>query len=395
MRILCFLHSFEPGGVERTALRLCDRWQDDGAEVVVLLGRTEGRMRAEAPPLDYRLPPQPPIPIGWCETLWMIIWLPWAIRRVRPDILFCAGNSYTVVAVAMKLLLGRRCPPIVAKVSNDLARRDLPAPFRAFYHIWCRIQGWAIDRIVALSPAMRDEIAVIMAVPHHRIALIANPVLDAPRVAALERAGRTSRASCGITPGRRFVAAGRLTRQKNFPMMLAAFASGAAPADRLVILGDGAERARLERMIAAVGLSGRVRLAGHSDQVEAWFAESDILLLSSRYEGLPAVVVEAMAAGLAVVATDCCASMADLIGANAACRLVPVDDVAQFAKAIAAIGHAADPGSLAARVVHHHVEPVATAYAGLFAALSGAAIPIQARPSLPGPSLSNPQREPA
>jgi hypothetical protein len=63
------------------------------------------------------------------------------IRRHRPDVLFCAGNSYTVVAVTMRLVLGRRCPPILAKISNDLTRADLPAVARPFYRLWLRIQG--------------------------------------------------------------------------------------------------------------------------------------------------------------------------------------------------------------------------------------------------------------
>lgn len=137
MRVLTFLHSFEPGGVERVALRLVAHWRASGADAPLFIGRTDGALRSElATGMDWHVPASPPFPIGWCETLWMIVTLPAVIIRTRPDMLFCAGNSYSIVAVAMKLLMGRRCPPVVAKVSNDLHRGDMPLIARACYRLW-------------------------------------------------------------------------------------------------------------------------------------------------------------------------------------------------------------------------------------------------------------------
>ena len=111
LRIAVPIHSFEPGGVERVALNLAAAWQADGAEVSVLLGRDMGAMKAAAPKLDYVIRPEPFPTAAW-ETLWLIFaswrWL----RRNKVDVLFAAGNTYAIVGVALKLLLGRRCPPI-------------------------------------------------------------------------------------------------------------------------------------------------------------------------------------------------------------------------------------------------------------------------------------------
>ena len=93
-----------------------------------------------------------------------------------------------MVAVAMKLLLGRRCPPIVLKISNDLGRADLPAPIRALYRLWCRVQGRLIDHFTGLAPAMATEIAAAMRVPPARITIIDDPALgeaDHARLAAI------------------------------------------------------------------------------------------------------------------------------------------------------------------------------------------------------------------
>ena len=150
MRILVPIHSFEPGGVERVALRLARAWHDAGHEVFVLLGRDEGAARGQAPELTY-VRHREPISTAWWETLWMIVCLIRFLRRERVDVLFCPGNTYTVVCVAAKLLLPRRCPPVLAKISNDLDSRYLPAIARPFYRVWLHIQGRILDAFVGLA----------------------------------------------------------------------------------------------------------------------------------------------------------------------------------------------------------------------------------------------------
>lgn len=379
MRILCFLHRLELGGVERTALRLCRQWHKSGIAVEIMLGRGGERIQAEAPELPCRVAPHPGFSTAWIETLWMIVWLPGAIRRARPDILFCAGNSYTIVAVAMKLLLGPRCPPIVAKISNDLLRPDMPAPIRVLYHLWCLLQGRVIDRWVALSPAMAAESTVLLGIAPDRLATIANPVLDAGRHDALAQAGERSRES--RQSGRRFLAAGRLVRQKGFDLLIDAFAQGRQPHDRLVIVGEGPERARLERQIERLRLRAHVQMPGHCHTIEAYLACSDVLVLSSRYEGLPAVVVEAMAAGIAIVATDCCASMRDLVEGSCSGTVVPPRSIGALSLAIATIEPLGASGTGAA--AGFRAEALAQAYQQLFAETLAAG-PAESAPHLIG-----------
>ena len=86
MRILTFLHSFEPGGVERVALRLVARWRAMGVDAPLFMGRSDGALRDElAAALAYRVPPQPRFGSAWWETIWMIARLPAEIRRTAPD----------------------------------------------------------------------------------------------------------------------------------------------------------------------------------------------------------------------------------------------------------------------------------------------------------------------
>lgn len=336
LRVLTFLHSFEPGGVERVALRLHEAWRAQGLDARLVMGRTAGAMKREWPELTFEVLGSERITSAHWETLWMILHLPRTIRRIRPDVLFCAGNSYTVVAVAMRLLLGKACPPIVAKISNDLTRADLPAPARPFYRLWLRIQGRMLDRLVGMAPPMREEIAGLMRAEDAQIAVIDDPSLaeaDIRRMAAAREAATAAPRG----PGRRFLAIGRLAAQKNFPLLLESFARMAGPDDRLAIIGEGSARRALEAQIAQAGLGDKVRLPGHVSPLDAELAAADALVLSSDYEGVPAVVAEALAAGLPVVSTRCSVSMDDMLGAGRFGTLVPVGDAAALAAAMADI----------------------------------------------------------
>ena len=322
------IHSFEPGGVERVALNLARAWQADGVEVKVLLGRDAGAMQGIAPGLDYVRRPEP-IPTAAWETIWMI-WCTWRwLRTERADVLFLAGNTYAIVGAAVKLLLGSRCPPIAIKISNDLERRDMPAVGRWFYRRWLGIQGRLFDRFVGMAPPMRAEIAGAMRVPDARIAIIEDPSLEVAQrhaLGAIPRLGSTPRAPT-------YVAVGRLSGQKNFPLLLRAFAHLDDPAARLVIVGEGADRAKLERLAARLGIAGRVSLPGHCDPAPH-LAGASAFVMSSDYEGVPAVIVEALAAGLPIAGTDCSVSMRSLTGEGRFARLVPIRDEAALAQAM-------------------------------------------------------------
>jgi glycosyltransferase involved in cell wall biosynthesis len=336
VRVLTFIHSFEPGGVERIALRLVRYWREQGMEAPLLVGRPSGAMAANvAQGLDFMCPPQPRFGSAAIETLWMIKTLPAVIRAVRPQVLFCPGNSYTIVAVALKILLRKRCPPIMVKISNDLRRADMLWPIRKLYHRWLRLQGRCLDRFIAMDPAMAAEAIAFLRPPAGAVSVIPPPALSLPQIAALRA---TAPARDAMRKGRRFVAIGRLAAQKNLALMVRAFAEGAAPEDSLTILGEGPERARLAKLAHRLGLSDRVQFCGHVPDAARAMKAFDIFMLSSDYEGMPAVVIEALAADLPIIATNCSTAMAALLGEGRLGTLVPVGDQRALASAIAHTG---------------------------------------------------------
>lgn len=370
LRILTALHSFEPGGVERVALRLVTAWHEQGIDTPLLMGREDGAMRSEWPGLAYRSLAVDGLETGWFETLWMIWHLPRQIRLIAPDVLFCAGNSYAVVAVAMKLRLGRACPPVMAKVSNDLARKDMPWPVQRAYRLWLRIQGRFIDRFVGMADPMREEIAKAMGVDSRRITIINDPAMASRDIDCAS----ADRADWPLSPGgTRFVAAGRLCAQKNFSLLLMAFARIAQRDDRLTIYGEGPERRKLLALAARLGIADRIDMPGHVDGMIAALSRHHLFVLSSDYEGVPAVVIEALAAGVQIVATDCSVSMAALLAEGELGTLVPVGSAEALATAMdAARSRPQDRTAAQAQARRFTVEAAAMAYVDCAAAMTQA-----------------------
>jgi glycosyltransferase involved in cell wall biosynthesis len=233
-----------------------------------------------------------------------------------------------VVAAFVRLFLRDECPPIVAKLSNSLERRDLWWPVRKAYGLWLRDHRNVVERVVGMAPPMREEIRRCLDIAPERIAIVPDPALDAEDVQSLSLA-----ASHG-GPGRRFVAVGRLTRQKNFSLLLCAFAKMAEADDQLLILGEGPQRKRLEGLARKLGIGGQLSMPGHVGSVADALTSADVFVTSSNYEGLPSVVVEALAAGVPIVSTDCSACMDYLLGYGKLGRLVPIRDVAALARAM-------------------------------------------------------------
>jgi glycosyltransferase involved in cell wall biosynthesis len=133
------------------------------------------------------------------------------------------------------------------------------------------------------------------------------------------------------------LAAGRLTAQKDYPTLLRAFrAAREARALRLVVLGEGEERGRLEALARELGVAPEVDFAGFVANPYAFMARASLFVVSSAWEGLPTVMVEAMACGAPVVSTDCPSGPGEILERGRYGRLVAVGDAAALAGAMLA-----------------------------------------------------------
>jgi glycosyltransferase involved in cell wall biosynthesis len=168
--------------------------------------------------------------------------------------------------------------------------------------------------------------------PRERISVIRNPVVT-PRMQALAQAPVPDWFTAGGAPV--ILGAGRLTEQKDFASLLRAFAivRGQRPV-RLVILGDGGKRAALTALAQELGVSAAVSMPGYVDNPYAYMARAQLFVLSSRWEGSPNVLTEALALGTPVVATDCPSGPREILRGGEVAPLVPVGDVQALAQAM-------------------------------------------------------------
>jgi N-acetylgalactosamine-N,N'-diacetylbacillosaminyl-diphospho-undecaprenol 4-alpha-N-acetylgalactosaminyltransferase len=197
------------------------------------------------------------------------------------------------------------------------------------------------DLILATSTPMLDDLRLLTGA---RVALLLNPV-DTLGIRGSLLGSAPDRT------GRRFVSVGRLSVQKSLPDLLHAFAEASDPADRLVLIGDGPLRGELVALVAELGLADRVELLGFLAEPWQEIADADALLLASRAEGMPNVVLESLVVGTPVIATDELEVLCDLRDAApvGAVQLVPR---ARLGEAIGAVDRRPrHPGGAAASLL--------------------------------------------
>ena len=346
------LHDFALGGTERIATRLASAWAARGAGVTIACGRDAGEMR---PLLDARvrvIEAHPVIPRGPGSRRRVAQAAARLFAELPQDVCFLPGNFHWVMAPALARLPADRRPAVVAQISAALAKPQR-GPLRQ-QGFQARMRWLLRDAaaVVALSAAAERQARAILGRPIvHTIALPALADDSAPPLAPpVDRA---------------IVAVGRLVPEKGFDTLLRALA--ALPEATLTILGEGPDRARLEALAHRLGVAHRLTLPGFAADPRPWLDRARVAALPSRFEGYPAVLVEALAAGRPVAATRCSPAIDELID-RASGRAVPIDDARALAAALAELLDAAppDPHALAARVAHHRIGPVADAYLALF-----------------------------
>ena len=326
MRIAIVTAASWTGGIERVIFMLANRWANAGHSVRIITFERPGDQPAFE--LDERvaleqldlLRPSATYREAICGNLRRVFVLRRSLRSFAPDVTLAQGTVPNILA--MLAAIGRRWPTIVTEQVHP-GYHVLPRPWEQLRRI---AYPWA-DAIVVQTRDIAKWVAAVLRLPSE---VMPNPI-ELSRFAAPPV--DTGRQQLGR---RRLIAVGRLAPQKGYDLLINAFARIAKldPAWDLVIYGDGPERATLERMIDALGLSGRIVLAGNTTTIEQAYANADLFVHAARYEGYPNVVQEALAAGKAVIATDCPGATRELLAGGRYGVLVPNEDVDALERAL-------------------------------------------------------------
>lgn len=255
------------------------------------------------------------------------------LRRERPATLLSSTHLVNVAAPWARSLA--RVPTrLVLRIITQLSLPTLNV--RARFRLWqARLFYARADAIITNSNGLADDVARVAGVPRESITTIYDPVLT-PDVqdkigAALDHPW--------FTPGSPpvLLAVGRFTLQKDLPTLFKALARvRSVRSARLIVLGDGKERAKLEGLAWELGVAADICLPGFVANPFPYMARASVFVLSSAWEGLPGVLIEAMACGCPVVSTDCPSGPAEILDRGAYGKLVPVGDDAALAEAILA-----------------------------------------------------------
>jgi glycosyltransferase involved in cell wall biosynthesis len=355
LSILIVLHDFALGGTERVAVRLAEAWAKRGAAVTIFAGSDAGPLRALAGEVVEIVVAKPSIPRGSGSRRRLAQAARAFVARRRFDGVFIPGNFHWPVAAA----LAGSGIPVVAQVSAALDKPQRGRLRQWAFEVRMRHLLRRVQAMVALSDVARDQADRILRRPvTTTIALPALSDDSAPPLPIPE------------TKPPIVLAAGRLVPEKRFARLIEAFAKLPKGKARLVIVGDGPEADALRRQSETLGLADRVELVGYVADIRPWLDTARLFVLASDFEGYPAVLVEALAAGRPVVATDCTPATR-LLDTPGAGMVVPLNDSEALARSIAAMlaQSPPDPEALAGLVAHHRIGAVASEYLDLFARL--------------------------
>jgi len=188
------------------------------------------------------------------------------------------------------------------------------------------------DHIVSVSADAGSDIAQMLDIDPERVVTIYNPTYTD----RLTNLAEESISHSWFKDDRPIIlSAGRFSDQKDFETLIRAFAQVVDNQDaRLVLLGDGANRTELESLVTQLGIEEQVDFLGFKNNPYKYMRQADLFVLSSHYEGLPNVLIEALGVGTPVVATDCPSGPREILLDGRGGELVPVGDVSEMANAI-------------------------------------------------------------
>jgi glycosyltransferase involved in cell wall biosynthesis len=323
--VALFVPSLRGGGAEKAMVTLANAFAKKGLKVDLLLAQVEG------PYCKDILPEVRVVNLKSSRVLKSIHKLARYLATEKPGCLLSALNHANIAAIVASSVSGGSCKVIVAEQNSIFGSRSSSAREWLVMKLIGRVYRFA-DAVVAVSHGVAEDL-IRTGVPEKLIHTIYNPVVSNQLL-------EDSKKPCGhpwLEGDSRptILAVGRLEPQKDYVTLIRAF-SLVQPKHkaRLLILGEGSLRSELQTLVDALGLSEEVQLAGFVDNPHAYMSRAALFVMSSRWEGLPTVLIEALACGAAVVSTDCPSGPAEILEGGKWGSLVPVGNAHALADAI-------------------------------------------------------------
>ncbi len=328
VKVALFLPSLRGGGAEKSFLHLSMGFAQHGAETAIVLSRAEGVYMPYVPQ-GVRV-----VDLKARRVLFSLHRLVRYLRHECPDVLISALDHANVTAILARhlarvptriIVTVHSTPSRVVANASTLRARLLPLWVKPFYP--------RAHAVVAVSQGVADELVHKLGIPAQKVHTIYNPIITPELFEKAEEPLEHPWFAENEPPV--VLGVGRLTPAKDFGTLLRAFALVRAqrPA-RLMILGEGELRPELENLTRDLGIEEDVALPGFVENPYPYMKRAGVFVLSSRWEGLPTVLVETLALGTPVVSTDCPSGPAEILEGGQIGTLVKVEDTESLADAI-------------------------------------------------------------
>lgn len=322
IRLALFVPSMRGGGAERVTAILAAELAARGYAVDLLLAQKEGPNLAMLPET---------VRVVDFKAHRLIASLPALVRYLRresPTVLLSMMAHTNIVALLACRLASVSTRTVVSERVSVSWRKQQQLMLWLIRHLY----PWA-DDIIAVSDGVADDLSQVAGIPRAQIQTIYNPIVRP----ALHEKAKATLDHPWFKPGQPPVvlAVGSLCDQKDFSTLIHAFAQVRKnQSARLLILGEGELRPDLEELVGKLGLGNDVSLPGFSANPYPYMAHASVFVLSSKREGLPGVLIEALYCGAPLVATDCLSGPREILNNGQYGQLVPVGDEDALAHAI-------------------------------------------------------------
>jgi len=328
--IAIYLHTLYNGGVERVMFNLIQGFLDRGIAVDLVLDFLDYSPFVKLLPVGTKV-----VDLKVKKSAERLTKLMGYLRAEKPEAMLAATHFANEIACVACALVSPKTRLILSEhtnLSSDIrdskgrARRMLlPLTTRWVYPM--------ADAIVAVSDGVADDMCGVSGLARKRVQTVYNPIDYASLAMMAKEPVDNPWFAMGEPPV--IVAIGRLEVQKNFPNLLRAFAElRKTQVLRLVILGEGSERAHLTALIAEMGLGSDVAMPGFVGNPAAYIARAAVFAMSSSWEGMPVALIEALALGTPIVSTDCPSGPREILDGGKYGELVAMDDSAALAVAM-------------------------------------------------------------
>ncbi len=327
MRLTFIINALTPGGAERVLTTLANHWAEKGWDITIITFDGYPPFYELHPKIDYHPLDLVTVSANLKEAVFFnlkrVLHLRRAIRRSKPEMVIAFGVQQNIITVLATK--GLKIPVLISE-------RNLPESL-ASRKLWHKIRPWAYSQaagLVVQTEEIRDYFAKNVKAP---IWMIPNPVRPpaAPKTNGAHALAKNSK--------KVLLAMGRVNEQKGFDLLIQAFSKVAPkyPDWSLKIWGaihDKQPARELENLRDELGLTDSVQLAGVTKEPAEKMLQADLFALSSRYEGFPNVLCEAMACGLPVISFDCPTGPRAIIRDGVDGLLVPPQDVSGLAEGL-------------------------------------------------------------